>query len=288
MRPFSQNSLSCMLDVSVIITSFDTRKLTLDAINSILTEGSNLSKEIITIDNASSDGSVISLTQLSDKGKIKLIKNTTNLGFAKANNQGLKIAKGKYLFLLNSDTVVKKGVLKRLIVFAERTKSTGVVAPRLINPDGSIQASCFRLPTLTKAVRQYWLGEASLLDKYYPRSSNPSEVESVVMAAFLITSEAYKKVGFLDERYFMYFEDLDYCRRVRNAGLKIYYLPEVEVIHYHGASSKTEKKVDQWRKLIPSSKIYHGFLRHYLFNFILWSGQKWQKLFRKYEEGKKV
>ena len=125
MRPFSQNSLSCMLDVSVIITSFDTRKLTLDAINSILTEGSNLSKEIITIDNASSDGSVISLTQLSDKGKIKLIKNTTNLGFAKANNQGLKIAKGKYLFLLNSDTVVKKGVsgVRRAKLYYTRKKS---------------------------------------------------------------------------------------------------------------------------------------------------------------------
>ena len=99
------------------------------------------------------------------------------------------------------------------------------------------------------------------------------------MAAFLITPKALNKVGLLDERYFMYFEDIDYCRRIARAGLKIYYLPEAEVYHVHGASGKglVDDK-NQWKRLIPSSKIYHGLLRHYLISFIIASSQKWREL----------
>ena len=101
------------------------------------------------------------------------------------------------------------------------------------------------------------------------------------MAAFLITPQAKKKVGLLDERYFMFFEDHDYCKRVGEAGLKIFYYPKALVVHHHGESGKMLADEDnQWRRLIPSSKIYHGALKHYLLNFIIWSSQKWQRLLK--------
>lgn len=266
-----------MPDVSVIIVSYNTKNLTLDSIKSVLREGSSLEKEIIVVDNASTDGSLEELARLGRK--IKLIKNHKNLGFSKANNQGIRVARGKYILLLNSDTKVKKNAIAQLVEFAEGKSDAAVVGPKLLNPDGSVQPSVFRLPTVGLAIRQYWLGERGLLDKYVPESPEDAvQVECLVMAAFLITPVALKKVGLLNERYFMYYEDLDYCRRVKEKGLKIYYLPRSEVIHYHGASGKSlADKENQWRRLIPSSKIYHGTLKHYLFNFILWSGQKWQK-----------
>lgn len=269
-----------MPDVSVIIVSYNTKDLTIGSIKSVLREGSNLEKEIIVVDNASTDGSLEELSRL--KGKIKLIKNDKNLGFSKANNQGIRTASGKYILLLNSDTEVKKGAIGKLIEFAKARSDAGVVGPKLLNPNGSIQGSVLRFPTIGRAIRQYWLGQKGLLDKYAPESEKDAvEVESLVMAAFLITPVALKKVGLLDERYFMYYEDLDYCRRVKEMGLKIYYLPTSEVIHYHGASGRSlAEKENQWRRLIPSSKIYHGTLRHFILNFIIWSGQKWQKYLR--------
>lgn len=271
-----------MADASAVIVSYNTKDLTLQAIESVANDSPKLKKEIIVVDNGSSDGSVAAIRKFqssNSKIQIRLIENRDNLGFAKANNQGIKAAKGNYIFLLNSDAEVKKNTIKKLISFAQKKKDAGVVVPKLLNPDKSEQASVFRLPTISLAIRQYWLNEKGLLDKYIPAGNNAQEVEAAVMAAFLITPRALKEVGPLDERYFMYFEDLDYCRKIKKAGFKIYYLPNALAIHHHGASGKKlAKKDDQWRRLIPSSKIYHGALKHYLFNFILWSGQKWQKL----------
>ncbi len=276
-----------MLDVSVIIVSFNTKELTIKSVRSVLGEGSDLSKEIIVVDNASDDGSLEALSRMKDEYKkskigIKIIKNRKNLGFAKANNQGIKVAKGEYIFLLNSDALLKKGSLSKLVSFAKERPDAGAVGPRLLNPDGTTQASAFRFPGIFRAIRQYWLGEKGLLDKYIPETKNQeaTKVESLVMAAFLITPKALKEVGLLNERYFMYFEDLDYCKRIRKKGLSVYYLPTAEVIHYHGASGKRLSNQDnQWRRLIPSSKIYHGMFKHYLINFIIWSGQKCQRVF---------
>ena len=120
------------------------------------------------------------------------------------------------------------------------------------------------------------------MDKYCPKGSGATKVEAVVFAAAIITSVALTRVGLLDERYFMYFEDLDFCKRVWKSGLKVYYLPLAEVIHYHGASGRDiADSANQWRRLIPSSKIYHGVLKHYLIFAIMWLGQKWEMLLKK-------
>jgi GT2 family glycosyltransferase len=269
-----------MVDVSIIIVSYNTKKYTLDCIKSVQNEGSSLKKEIIVIDNGSSDGSCEAIRNLQlSITNFQLIRNKKNLGFAKANNQGIKKAKGRYILLLNSDTQVERNSVKKLIAFAESKGDAGVVGARLLNSDGSIQGSVFRFPTIFRALRQYWLGEKRILDKYYPKGDKYAAVESVVMAAFLITPLAMKKVGMLNEKFFMYFEDLDYCKRANGVGLKVYYLPSALVYHYHGASGKGRKKL-QRERLIRSSKIYHGLVKHYLINLIIWSGEKW-KVFRK-------
>ena len=271
------------MDLSVIIVSFNTKKLTIDCLKSIEKEGSKLSIEVIVVDNNSSDGSREGLESFkTDKFKYASILNDSNTGYAKANNQGIKIAKGKYILLLNSDTLVHKNSLGELIAFDERTPDAGVVGSKLLNIDGSLQSSCYNFPTIKNAILEYFFGKKGLFDKFAPKGSEPTTVDALVGAAFLITPEAKKKVGVLDERYWAYFEDIDYCRQVWKNGLKVYYLPSSIITHYHGASFKkaTNDDATRWRRLIPSSKIYHGFFKHYLINSIIWLGQKWQKLLR--------
>lgn len=280
-----------MIKLSIVIANLNTRKLTLECIESIYKQELPFSFEVIVVDDGSNDGSVEALKKLQNSlpsrqaGKtpnFKVIFNKENTGYAKANNKGLKIAKGEYWLLLNSDTVVKKNALENLIKFAEETPDAGVVGSKLYNADGSPQPSCFRFPTIRNAILEYWFGRKGLFEKFAPEGEEAVEVNSVVGAAFLITPEAKKRVGMLDERYWAYFEDIDYCRQVWKKGLKVYYLPESEVIHYHGASfKKLADEKNRWRKLIPSSKIYHGVFKHYLLNSIIWVGQKWQKLIGK-------
>jgi len=274
-----------MIDLSIVIVNFKTEKLVLDCVKSINSEGSGLNIEIIIVDNGSNDGSREAFEKLATETKnVVFIANKENKGYAKANNQGGKVAKGKYLLLLNSDTLVKKGSLGALVKFAEEHSDAGVVAPKLLNADLSLQSSCFRFPTIKNAILEYFFGQKGLFDKYAPGGQTPVVVDAVVGAAFLITPAALKKVGLLDERYWAYFEDIDYCRQVSKNGLKVYYLPGVEIIHYHGMSFKkaTPDDANRWRRLIPSSKIYHGVFYHYLLNSIIWIGQKWQKLIGKH------
>jgi hypothetical protein len=139
--------------------------------------------------------------------------------------------------------------------------------------------SCYNFPTITNAVKEYWFGKKGLFEKFAPKGEKAVTVDSVVGASFLITPEAKKRVGILDERYFAYFEDIDYCRQTWKKGLKVYYLPSSVITHYHGATfKKLANEKERWKKLIPSSKIYHGVVKHYILNTILWTGQKWQKI----------
>jgi GT2 family glycosyltransferase len=255
------------MDLSIVIVNYNTAELTNKAISSIVETHPKVKYEIIVIDNASSRG-------FKTTRKVNLIENNENLGFAKANNQGIEVAKGEYILLLNSDTIAKKGAIDALYNFAKENKEAGVVGARLLNTDGSIQSSVFRFPTVTRAIRQYFLGEKSLLDKYAPQGIIPVEVDAVVGAAFLITPSALAKLKKLNEKYFMYFEDLDYCRSVKRVGLKVYYLPSAEIVHIHGASGgKTSY-------LVKASKVYHGVIGHYILNTVLWIGQKWQKFLK--------
>ncbi len=268
-----------MIELSIIIVSYNTKKLTLAAVNSALSVDKSVSKEVIVIDNDSKDGSVDALKKLKKLGKIKLILNNKNTGFSFANNQGIDISTGKHVLLLNSDTVVTPGALKNLVDFAEENPDAGVVGSRLLNADGSLQPSCVRFPTIKNAILEYWFNKKGLFDKYAPKGKSVVTVDALVGASFLMTQKALKDVGKLNEKFYFYFEDIDYCRSVYKAGLKVYYLPTSVIYHYHGASGKNLADAsNQWRRLIPSSKVYHGLLKHYLLTAVLWTGQKWQRL----------
>ena len=264
------------MDLSIIIVNFNTRELLKECLKSLIVNGrwQMVNSEVIVVDNASKDKSPAMIKK--NFPKVKLIENRTNLGFAQANNQGIKKAKGEYLLLLNPDTRVEPGSLEKLIQFAQKHPEAGIVGAKLINPDGSVQPSVYHFPTLGRATREYWLSQEGVYEKYAPKSKKAIEVEAVTGAAMLIPRKTIEKVGLLDERYFMYFEDLDYCRRIRQAGLKVYYLPEAEIIHHHGKSAaKVGSKAYQY--LTQSSKIYNGFIKYYLLFLIIWIGQKWQK-----------
>lgn len=283
MRLFLQNMAS-NITISIVIVNLNSKDLTLNCLRSIKKEVRGLTFEVLLTDNGSDDGSVEAFRKIAKEkywqNIFTLILNNANIGYAKANNQGIRKAKGKYVFLLNNDTIVHKAALENLLEFADKTPNAGVIGSRLLNIDGSLQMSCYHFPTILNAVKEYWFGKKGLFEKFAPTANEAVTVDSVVGAAFLITPEARKKVGLLNERYFAYFEDIDYCRQVWKAGLKVYYLPTSVITHYHGATfNKMANESDRWKKLIPSSKIYHGTLKHYIINTILWLGQKWQKIF---------
>lgn len=276
MKKSSQNSKP---EVSVIIVNYNTGKLLQKCVESVIKSCPEC--EVIVVDNNSSDGSLIGIQKLKFKNqkynsKIKIVRNGTNPGFSKANNQAIKIAQGDYILLLNPDTEVKESAIHKLVEFAKSHADAGVICAKLILSDGTTQKSVFRFPTVWRAIQEFWFG-ANIYSSYVPQGRSPVAVDAVVGAAFLITPQALQKVGLLDERYFMYFEDLDYCRRVWNSGLKVYYLPTAEITHYHGVSGKNIKG-EQWVRLIPSSKIYHGALNHYLINIVIKIGQKARKI----------
>ena len=261
--------------VSIIVPNFNTKEVTLRCIKSIV-ENTKISYEIIVVDNGSTDGSQDAIRNLQFTiFNLQTIFNEKNLGFARAVNQGIKIAKGKYILLLNSDVFTQKESIEKMVDFAEKTPNCGVVGGKLVFGSGETQHSVMIFPTLWQTINKYWLGK-----KDHVLSQKVTVVDAVVGAVFLITPEARKKVGLLDERYFMYFEDLDYCRRVKKAGLATYYLPEAEFTHLHGESGRgLARAEDQWRRLIPSSQIYHGRLVYYLITLVIWTSQKIKKVF---------
>jgi len=277
------------MDLSIIIVNWNTAKLLRLCLNSLECKMQNakckINFEVIVVDNGSTDHSVEMIKQYAISHKelaVKLIENEENLGFAKAVNQALRqvyternrSAQGGTVLLLNSDTVIKKGVIEKLLQFEEKVRPA-IIGARMLNPDGTIQASCFYLPTIRRAVVHYWLAGKKYFEKFFPEKKEPVQVEAVSGGAMLISKEIVERLGLLDERYFMYFEDLDYCRRAHRSGFKIYYLPSAEVVHEHGASGRCLAKEDnQWKRLIPSSKTYHGVLRHCIISGIIWTGQK--------------
>src|SRR5581483_8740193 len=138
------------MDLSIIIVNFNTKELTLNCIKSIKNSKPKMGYEIIVVDNASEEN-------LPKSKNYILIRNKANLGFAKANNIGIKNAKGKYILLLNSDTIIKDSAIDKLYEFAKKHNDAGAVVPQLLNKDGSVQASCFRFPTIKNALRHYFL-----------------------------------------------------------------------------------------------------------------------------------
>jgi GT2 family glycosyltransferase len=231
-------------DISIIIVSYNTREMTLDCLRSLYANMGALSCEVFLVDNASADGSVDAIR--SAFPTVNIIANARNVGFGAANNQAMATAKGRYFLLLNSDAFLKPVALPQLYHNLESNPATGVVGPRLLNADGSLQISCFRYPSPTRAWLEN-LGISSLFRSHpkigdYRRWPHDTEraVDWVIGACLLVRRKVYEKVGGFDERFFMYAEETDWQARIRDAGWTIAFTPTAEVTHLGGASGKEQ------------------------------------------------
>lgn len=239
-----------MVELSIIIPSYNTRQLLKDCLDSIY-QTTKLPFEIIVVDNASTDGTIEEIGNWKlENGNLELIRNNINLGFAKAINQGLERAQGRYLLILNSDTKILDGTLDKEIFFLKTHTEVGVVGCQLKNRDGTIQPSGGYLPSLLKVF--FWM---SFLDDLpvLKKIIKPYHVEDkefyshqrylgwVTGAFFLTRREVFEKVRFFDERMFMYVEEVDWCTRVKEAGFRVALDPGASIIHYKGASARQDR-----------------------------------------------
>ncbi len=264
------------MDLSIVIVSYNSEKFLPGLLTSIQKSKDNLKKEVIVVDNASSDNSL----KVARKNPTKptVIDARVNQGFSKSVNLGVKQSKGDYIMLLNPDTRVIGSCLKILHDFAKNTPSLGAVAPRLVDLDGKPQASVYKFPTILNAIKKDFLGCKQCFGKYLP-NNRTQVVEVAVMAAFLLPRSVYEKVGGLDERFFLYYEDVEYCRRLKKFDLPVYYLPQAKIKHAHGASGYFKEHLQS--PLLQSSKIYYGQFYSQILNSVLWLGHKWQVILRR-------
>jgi len=167
---------------------------------------------------------------------------------------------------------VTKGSVEYMISFLDKHPNA-VASCKLILPDGSVQESAFVLPTLAGAIKKFWFGKKQAYGLFRPAGNMPQKVEGVVMAALLIPATIFHKVGELSEQTFMYFEDVEYARRLKREGISVYYLPKFSILHHHGASAK--KVGDKAQKyLADGAKVYHGKLKALLISGVIFISQK--------------
>jgi GT2 family glycosyltransferase len=233
------------VDLSIIIVNWNTRDLLRACLSSLreALDGSPLCTEVIVVDNASADGSAEMVG--SEFPEFRLIANAKNRNYAAGNNQGLREASGELILLLNPDTEVPKGALESLAAFLREHPRAGAVSPALVHPDGRVQQSVRGFPSpraltgeLTGLAR---LRPGSAWSAYRPQAlpeDRPSSVEQPMASAFLVRRETLEQVGPLDEQFPLFFNDVDLCYRLKQAGWSIHYDPGVRVVHVGGASTK--------------------------------------------------
>lgn len=237
-----------MTDLSVIIVTWNSSDVIIQCVNSVINAVKDLDAELIIIDNNSADNSFELVNTLSFR-KLHTVKNADNLGYTKAVNQGIKQANGKYILLLNPDTVMHEESINIMHRFMEINSEYGACAPLMKNPDGTIQHSVRNFPT-------YWqmFCEFSLLAYIFPKTklfgswkakymdySKEQDIGQPMAATFMIRSDTLKITGNMDERYKMFFNDVDLCKQIWDSGYKIRLLPGSVVTHEHGSSIKKDR-----------------------------------------------
>ena len=229
------------MNLSVIIVSHNTRKLLKQCLDSIYRNTTGLQYEVIVVDNDSTDGSKEMISK--DFPTVRLLFNTANEGFAKANNKGFDNSQGDYLLFLNSDTIIVNNAIKYLSDYLQKHSAVGVVGPKLLTPEGMPTQSYQRFLDVAKlclgaACLQYFL-DVKKHRMHYPRYqfTDDREVEWLSGAALAIKRNVFEQVGKWDDKYFLYYEDMDLCLQVKRAGYKVMYHPAAEIIHHFGSSA---------------------------------------------------
>lgn len=247
---------------SIIIVSFNSEDFIRQCILSVL-KNSPPETEVIVVDNNSTDSTLDVLNPISQE--ITLISLKENLGFAKANNLGAKHSKGEFFFFLNPDTKMEEQVVEELASFYASTPNIGLLAPKLVMADGKVQPSVKKLPSVLGAIKEYIFGIKHAYSEYAPEGNDPVEVEYIYGAAYLIKKDLFMKLGGFDEKYFLYYEDADFCGRIRQLGKKIYYYPGVSIKHLVGG---TKSSADKYKLSYQSSIKYHGIMGTFLLQLI--------------------
>jgi N-acetylglucosaminyl-diphospho-decaprenol L-rhamnosyltransferase len=280
-----------MIDLSIVIVSWNVRDLLRQCLRSIIAN-SRLADlptcEVILVDNVSTDGSADMVR--AEFPNVHLIVNAENRGFPAANNQGLALATGRYVLILNPDTEVIGGALATMVAYADANPDVGVIGPQLLNDDAdkcpSVQSSRRRFPTLATAVfESTWLQPCAprhLLQHYYVQDQPDDatlDVDWVKGAALMARREAIEQVGPMDEEYFMYSEELDWCKRFKDAGWRVIYLPAAQVIHYGGKSSDqvvTSRHIHFQTSKVRYFRKHHGRFVSEILRWFLLSNYAWQ------------
>ena len=245
------------MDLSVIIISYNVQYFLEQCILSIKAASQNIKTEIIVVDNNSSDASCKLISK--KYPEIILIQNKENVGFSKANNQGVKIAKGDYVLILNPDTVVAEDTFTKILNFAKSKHNLGVLGVKLIDGSGNFLPECKRgIPTPSVSFNKLFGISSKQTGKYYATHLNENEtgIVAVLVGAFMFLKKSvYKEVNGFDESYFMYGEDIDLSYKILNCGYQNYYYANTQVIHYKGES--TEKDVINLKYFHNAMKIFY-------------------------------
>jgi hypothetical protein len=254
-------------ELSVIILTHNTRELVSSCLQSVFEHTSGISFEVIVVDNASTDGTREMIAR--DFSSVRYLYNLKNTGFTRGNNQGIRISRGKYVLLLNSDTKVLDNALSQMVGFMDSNTDCGIMGCKLLNPDGSIQYSCRRFPSYHTA----FFNRYSILTRLFPQNrfsqsylmssfdhNMTREVDWVSGAALLARRKAFDEVGILDERFISYSEDVDWCYRMHDAGWKVCFYPEARIVHYIGQT--TRRHMIRYT-IIRHMSMYQFYRKHY-------------------------
>jgi GT2 family glycosyltransferase len=230
----------------------------INCLNSIYKTVKDVDYKICVVDNNSSDGSQEAIRK--HFAEVNLIENKTNTGFAHANNQALKIMQGRFAVLLNSDTILQEEAIKNLLTFMNGSPKAGIAGVQLLNDDGSKQNSIDNFPSLETEIFNKSILRLLFPNKYPSKGrsyTSPIEVDSVIGACMMVRKEAMDEVGVLDEDYFIFLEETDWCFRMQKEGWKVYHVPDARVIHSSGYS----KKKKPWESQIEYYKSLYMFFR---------------------------
>ena len=235
--------------LSVVVLSWNTQKLTLACMAALFAEVPKYSREVIVVDNGSEDGSADAIAK--HFPQVRMLRNPDNRLYAAGNNQGAAMAKGEYVVTLNSDTEVRPGALDLLVDYLRDHASYGAVAPRLSDPDGTVQHACQRFPTLLTALcfdswfGTFWPGVGHVR-RYMMRDFDHIESRDVDQppgACCMLRTEEWRALGGFDESLALFYNDVDLCKRLAKSNRKIRYLADAEVMHHRGASTRNFAKM---------------------------------------------
>jgi GT2 family glycosyltransferase len=271
-------------DLSIITVSWNVRDLLRDCINSVDAGRGNLNLEMIVVDSASNDGSPEMVRQ--EFPWVNLITSQENLGFPRGNNAGIRQARGRYILLLNPDTVIIEDALPVMVHYLEQHLDVGGLGAQLLNRDGSIQSSRRRFPSfLTALFESTWLeniAPTSITRSYYALDlpdDETADVDWVTGACLMVPKRVIEHVGSLDEGYFMYSEELDWCRRIKDAGWRIVYFPQAKITHHIGKSSEqavTDRHINFQQAKLRYFRKYYGRIPASSLRIFLLTNYVWQ------------